>query len=600
MAGIGVAHTALPDIGWAWDPADDGDGHLVATTASPRLSKRSASGPDFRQHHRTANDVCVTDIITNPPLGPMRRGELAVAFIEHALRLPVRRVRNAAPDRLRFRNLPAAPVPTLPRVCRQTRPTKPDQMDSWFDRITIDKSLLGALGIKPTKTPPPSVMSETGSTAMKVVGVDPGIAGGLAIVEIIDDAAPVVVSAIDVPIVGSGAKERVDVLAIRDWIELHRPAFACIERAQAMPEQGASSGFKYGRAVGALEATVALCGVPVQIVEPSLWKCALRLPGKRQGSCASAGARAISRCAWAAGEEERPRSCRGDVDRTLWNSEFPSHGGAARCADRFKQIHPTRREIDMSKELAKRFGDDNYDDGFAQSSLSEQTMRSSYLRWTEQAHWTDGDGLPPPSPMLVHGISEWVRRWRTIDGVKRPQDITTKPLPDPEELNRATPQSEWERQLDGSVSAGWKHEVAVYLVNLGTGERYTFSNSTAGAHIAWDLLREAVITMRALRGDKCFPLVDLTERPMKSKYRPGGMGMRPHFDIAGWKTPGHGADDTALAKPATPQLAGPATATTPTPSTPTPTTPPPAMPAQPRQPKPPVQLSEYTLAVMGE
>ena len=45
-----------------------------------------------------------------------------------------------------------------------------------------------------------------------------------------------------------------------------------IERAQAMPKQGAVGGFKYGRAVGAIEAAIALCGIPVTIVEPSVWK----------------------------------------------------------------------------------------------------------------------------------------------------------------------------------------------------------------------------------------------------------------------------------------------------------------------------------------
>jgi hypothetical protein len=259
----------------------------------------------------------------------------------------------------------------------------------------------------------------------------------------------------------------------------------------------------------------------------------------------------------------------------------------------------------MSDKPANRqpsFGDSDYDDGFSDSPSSNQTMRSSYLRWTEQLHWIDRDGLPPPSPMLVHGVGESVRRWRTVDGVKQPEDITTKPLPDPEELNRTTPQSEWERQLDGSMGAGWKHEVFFYLVNLGTGERYTFSNSTSGAHIAWDLLHEAVITMRALRGTRCFPLVNLTERPMKSKYRPGGMGMRPHFEIVDWKVPG--GDPAAISPKPTPQIAAPTPTPTPTPApTPTPTstaTPATTPPAQPRQPKQPVNLSEYTKAVMGD
>lgn len=113
---------------------------------------------------------------------------------------------------------------------------------------------------------------------MKILGVDPGINGGVAIVEITN--VSVVIDAIDVPVIGSKAKERVDTIAVRKWIEQHQPALAFIERAQAMPKQGASSGFKYGRAVGALEATIALVGIAVQIIEPSVWKRALRLPGK--------------------------------------------------------------------------------------------------------------------------------------------------------------------------------------------------------------------------------------------------------------------------------------------------------------------------------
>jgi len=107
---------------------------------------------------------------------------------------------------------------------------------------------------------------------MKYFGIDPGIHGGLAIVEIIDGVAPQLIDAIDIPITRVGAKERVDVLAIRTWIETHQPQHVLIERAQAMPKQGASSGFKYGPAVGALEAAVACCKIPLTIVEPSSWK----------------------------------------------------------------------------------------------------------------------------------------------------------------------------------------------------------------------------------------------------------------------------------------------------------------------------------------
>jgi crossover junction endodeoxyribonuclease RuvC len=107
----------------------------------------------------------------------------------------------------------------------------------------------------------------------RILGVDPGIRGGLAIVAIdANGAAPQLVDAIDIPVSGVGAKERVDVLAIRTWIARHAPVHALIERAQAMPKQGASSGFKYGRAVGAIEAVITCCEISLTIVEPTAWK----------------------------------------------------------------------------------------------------------------------------------------------------------------------------------------------------------------------------------------------------------------------------------------------------------------------------------------
>jgi crossover junction endodeoxyribonuclease RuvC len=72
-------------------------------------------------------------------------------------------------------------------------------------------------------------------------------------------------------LVGIGAKERVDVIALRTWVLSHRPDHCLIERAQAMPKQGASSD-KYGRAVGAIEAVIAGCEVPLTIIEPTAWK----------------------------------------------------------------------------------------------------------------------------------------------------------------------------------------------------------------------------------------------------------------------------------------------------------------------------------------
>ena len=108
---------------------------------------------------------------------------------------------------------------------------------------------------------------------MKILGIDPGaVSGGCAIVEISDGAAPQLVDAIDLPVVGVKAKQRIDVLVLRTWIQQHRPDHAIVERGQALPRQGASSGFKYGRGCGALEATIQLLGIPMTIAEASVWK----------------------------------------------------------------------------------------------------------------------------------------------------------------------------------------------------------------------------------------------------------------------------------------------------------------------------------------
>jgi Holliday junction resolvasome RuvABC endonuclease subunit len=107
---------------------------------------------------------------------------------------------------------------------------------------------------------------------MRILGVDPGIHGGLAIVAINNGAAPQLVAAIDIPTVGVSAKERVDSIALRTWLAAYQPQHAFVERGQAMPRQGASSGFKYGRAIGAIEAVIACCEIPLTIVEPAQWK----------------------------------------------------------------------------------------------------------------------------------------------------------------------------------------------------------------------------------------------------------------------------------------------------------------------------------------
>jgi crossover junction endodeoxyribonuclease RuvC len=113
---------------------------------------------------------------------------------------------------------------------------------------------------------------------MKVLGIDPGLAGGIAVIDIIDGCCTSAV-VVDIPTAGTGRRCRVDAIGVQKFLLAHGPQHAFIERAQAMPKQGASSGFSYGRAVGAIEAVVAANAIPLTIVEPSIWKRFYRLAG---------------------------------------------------------------------------------------------------------------------------------------------------------------------------------------------------------------------------------------------------------------------------------------------------------------------------------
>ncbi len=115
---------------------------------------------------------------------------------------------------------------------------------------------------------------------MKLLGLDPGLCGGAAIIRTAVLSRPLLLEAIDIPTTGEKAKRRVDVRLLLDFIMNYAPDHAVIERAQAMPDQGSSSGFIYGRAVGAIEACVIGLSIPLTVIESTAWKKFHSLIGK--------------------------------------------------------------------------------------------------------------------------------------------------------------------------------------------------------------------------------------------------------------------------------------------------------------------------------
>jgi predicted RNA methylase len=123
----------------AWDPCDRGSGLLVATL---RRQGIEAIGTDDDFLARAEAPLHISDLITNPPYGENRRGELAVRFIEHALELGVPRIamllRNdfdsAITRQHLFRNEPrfAGKIVLLNRIKWFVGPSSPSDNHSFF------------------------------------------------------------------------------------------------------------------------------------------------------------------------------------------------------------------------------------------------------------------------------------------------------------------------------------------------------------------------------------------------------------------------------------------------------------------------------------
>jgi len=126
---------------------------------------------------------------------------------------------------------------------------------------------------------------------MNYLGIDPGLSGGLALI-----GKDGVLWAEDMPTitVKSGKKNQrfIDLVALRTLIVgalfvgiPSQPVHVFIEKVSAMPGQGVSSMFKFGRGFGNIEAMIAAFELPFTMIHPKTWqKEMLRdIPGDGKG-----------------------------------------------------------------------------------------------------------------------------------------------------------------------------------------------------------------------------------------------------------------------------------------------------------------------------
>lgn len=114
---------------------------------------------------------------------------------------------------------------------------------------------------------------------MKVLGIDPGIKGGIAYIVGASDA-----ESWQMPVSGSA----IDVQRLRSLILEVKPDVAVVERAQPMPRQGSSSGFNYGMHYGQILGVLGCLQVRIDTVSSSVWKRSLGLSSDKDDSIALA------------------------------------------------------------------------------------------------------------------------------------------------------------------------------------------------------------------------------------------------------------------------------------------------------------------------
>lgn len=119
---------------------------------------------------------------------------------------------------------------------------------------------------------------------IRVLGIDPGLFGGLAVVESTEPFRPLELVAVSqIPVSGEGSRKRVEEIYLFNWIKRHAPSVAAIERVGLFPGQNVAAGGIFMRAVGVLEAVPVLAGCERELIETSLWRRYHKMPTREKG-----------------------------------------------------------------------------------------------------------------------------------------------------------------------------------------------------------------------------------------------------------------------------------------------------------------------------
>ena len=107
---------------------------------------------------------------------------------------------------------------------------------------------------------------------MRIIGIDPGLSGGIAI---LDDLK--IFDLFDMPIMSEGKKNK-NQLNSAQLVNIIKKnivsgnTFVIVEQVSAMPGQGVTSMFNFGQTFGSIKGICAALNLPIFYVRPAKWK----------------------------------------------------------------------------------------------------------------------------------------------------------------------------------------------------------------------------------------------------------------------------------------------------------------------------------------
>jgi crossover junction endodeoxyribonuclease RuvC len=121
-----------------------------------------------------------------------------------------------------------------------------------------------------------------------IVGIDPGLSGAMFFMN--PDASTG--EAVDLPVHvltrGGKTKRELDVVQLIGVLALRRLTHAFVEQVGAMPGQGVSSTFAFGKTFGILLGVIAARSIPMSLIPPVRWKRAMGVTKSKDGCRARA------------------------------------------------------------------------------------------------------------------------------------------------------------------------------------------------------------------------------------------------------------------------------------------------------------------------